>query len=211
MTHIAEGPGRSSLVSSNDCHLRRYAVEGLRLEQTFTFDWSVNASVASPTTSLVCVVGDSTDAALVDLNTGKEASRISGHLDYSFACDWSADGRWLVTGNQDHTARVYDTRFLSNCLRVLKSTMAAVRSLRFSPDSSCLAMMEADDFVHLYDASGDFTHKQSIDFFGETAGVAFSPDSSHFYIGIAGIERGGIFEYTREHSSLASSLFSLIL
>lgn len=215
VTHISAVPGtKSCLVSSNDSIVRRYTIDGLRLEQTFRSEWSVNAAVASPTSNLFCVVGDSNDAVLADLTSGKQVGHLKGHLDYSFACAWSPDGRWLVTGNQDHTSRVYDTRFMHSDrdpFMILRSEMAAVRCLDFSSDSKCLAIMEADDFVSLYDVETGFTSRQTIDFFGEAAGIGFSPDAEHFYIGIAGIERGGIFEYRREHSSLFNRFKEMLL
>lgn len=215
VTHISTIPEtKSCLVSSNDSIVRRYTIDGLRLEQIFRSEWSVNATAASPKGDLFCIVGDSNDAVIADLTSGKEVTRLKGHLDYSFACAWSPDGQWLVTGNQDHTSRVYDTRFMhpeKDPFMILRSEMAAVRCLQFSSDSKCLAVMEADDFVSIYDVETGFTSRQTIDFFGETAGIGFSPDAEHFYIGIAGIERGGIFEYRREHSSLYNRFKALLL
>ena len=47
------------------------------------------------------VVGDDTDAFIVDLRTCKHVHRLQGHLDYSFAASWHPfDGHTLATGNQ---------------------------------------------------------------------------------------------------------------
>lgn len=212
VTNIAKIPNEQGcLVASNDAILRRFSIEGLRLQQMFRMEWSINSSAVSPDTKRICVVGDSSSAAILDMATGKECSRLTGHLDYSFDCSWSSDGKWLVTGNQDHTTRIYDTRNLNRPFKILRGEMAAIRSLEFSADSQCLAVMEADDFVHLYDVTSSFEARQTIDYFGETAGIGFSPDAEYFFIGIAGIERGGIFEYKRNHAEPFSSYQSILL
>ena len=167
VTHISPVPNAPSvIVSSNDSIVRRYSMEGLKLEQSFRMDWSVNAASVNPASDLVCVVGDHTEAIILDMKSGKEVHRLQGHMDNSFACAWSPDGRWLATGNQDHTVRIYDCRYLRSAFSELFGEMAAVRCLKFSSDSSCLAMMEADDFVHLYDVKSDYSSRQTIDFFG---------------------------------------------
>jgi len=217
VTHISQHANKTScLVSSNDSIVRQYSLQGLRLQQSFCLDWSINSVMMSPDGGAICVVGDSSEAVLLDPRAaGKEIGRLKGHLDFSFCCAWSSDGRWLATGNQDHTARIYDTRYISNhgdsAYKVLRGEMAAIRSLLFSPDSTSLAMMEADDFVHLYDVGMDFTDRQTVDFFGETGGISFAPDGEHFYIGISGMERGGIFEYRREHSCIYNRFRSILL
>lgn len=219
VTHISEHskPDRC-LVASNDNVLRVYTIDGLRLEQHFRMPWSINAASASKSGAMICVVGDSTEATILDARTGKEAmARLQGHVDFSFCCTWSHDDRLLVTGNQDHSARIYDCRYIQSkaegggAMKVLRGEMAAVRCVKFSPDGTCLAMMEADDYVHLYDASSDFAIRQTIDFFGETAGIGFTPDSEHFYIGISSLERGGLFEYRRQHSLVHDRFRSILL
>lgn len=218
VTHIAEhsGTGRC-LVASNDNVLRLYTINGLRLEQSFRMPWSINATSSNGRGDVICIVGDSTEAILVDSRTGKEVMpRLQGHVDFSFCCAWSPDDRLLATGNQDHSTRIYDTRFIQSkadggALKVLKGEMAAIRCVKFSPDGACLALMEADDYVHLYDVASGFTFRQTIDFFGETAGIGFTPDSEHFYIGISSLERGGLFEYRKQHSMLYDRFNSVLL
>ena len=57
---------------------------------------------------------------------------------------------------QDTTTRVWDLRRLDKSLAALQGTMGAIRSLRFSPDGSTLAVAEPADFVHLHDVQSDF-------------------------------------------------------
>ena len=46
---------------------------------------------------------------------------------------------------------------LDRSLCLLRSSMGAVRSLRFSPCGSLLAAAESIDFVRLYDVDADFS------------------------------------------------------
>ena len=57
---------------------------------------------------------------------------------------------------QDTTTRIWDVRMPNACLHTLVGDMAAVRSLRYSPDGRFLAAAEAADFVHIYDASDEY-------------------------------------------------------
>lgn len=132
-----------------------------------------------------------------------DLATLTGHIDYSFACAWSPDGRLLATGNQDMTTRLYDTRNLSRTLAVLPAIMGAVRSIRFSDDSRFMAFAEPADFVHVVDLQrvpldgrpkhewpDDAYRTQVVDFFGEIAGISFTPGGTGnggdgLFIGIA--------------------------
>ncbi|KAI5653234.1 hypothetical protein M9H77_30421 [Catharanthus roseus] len=109
---------------------------------------------------------------------------VVGHLDYSFASSWHPEGRIFATGNQDKTCRVWDIRNLSVSIAVLKGNLGAVRSIHFSSDGQFLVAAEPADFVHIYNAKGNFKIQQEIDFFGEISGVSLSPDDESIYIGL---------------------------
>ena len=111
---------------------------------------------------------------------------LCGHLDFSFASAWHPDNVTLATGNQDKTCRVWDVRNLSKSVAVLKGNIGAIRSIRYSSDGQYMAMAEAADFVHVYDAKNGYEKEQEIDFFGEIAGISFSPDaeSESLFIGV---------------------------
>ena len=71
---------------------------------SFGFEWPVNLAIANPCeggSSLMIVVGDDTDAFVMDLRTRNHVHRLKGHLDYSFAASWHPfDGHTVATGNQ---------------------------------------------------------------------------------------------------------------
>eukprot|EP00475_Leptophrys_vorax_P030366 TRINITY_DN45441_c0_g2_i1.p1 TRINITY_DN45441_c0_g2~~TRINITY_DN45441_c0_g2_i1.p1 ORF type:complete len:179 (+),score=30.37 TRINITY_DN45441_c0_g2_i1:264-800(+) len=166
-------------------------------------EWAVNYCAASPVDpNTVCIVGDSKNVLLADLRFEKIITNLSGHQDFSFSCSWHAEGYLLATGNQDMTARIWDIRKPSDSLHVLPSTMASIRSVKFSPNGDFFVMSEAADFVHVYDScTKSFDQVQTIDFFGETSGVGVSPDSNRLFIGIADNVYGTILEFTASNRS----------
>ncbi|RKP36274.1 WD40-repeat-containing domain protein, partial [Dimargaris cristalligena] len=157
-------------VASNDCHIRTLNVGQSRVVADYDFEYSVNCATISPDGKSLAVVGDSCDTLLLDPLTGRERGKLSGHVDFSFSCAWSPDGRYLATGNQDRTCRIYDIRYPRAALHVLGGKMASIRTLRFSPDGHYLALGESTDYVHVVDVHSDFQHTQVVDFFGDVAG-----------------------------------------
>jgi WD40 repeat protein len=61
----------------------------------------------TPDGSSVVTAGDDRSAALWDAQTGKEIKRFQGHTDEVLSLDISSDGKWLVTGSADKTARTW--------------------------------------------------------------------------------------------------------
>ena len=53
--------------------------------------------------------------------------------------------------------RVWDMRKMGQTLALIKGSMAAVRSIRFTPDGKYCAAAEAGDFVHILDVASGFT------------------------------------------------------
>jgi len=190
--------GREILVSSNnDAMTRFYDVETMRCLAKHKYPWAVNYATASHCGRHMVVVGDSTEAWLVDVGTGRRMAVMEGHLDFSFAAAWHPNGCVFATGNQDTTTRLWDARYLGQSLAVLRGNMGAIRSLRFSDDGRFLAAAEPADFVHVYDGAAGFTTVQTMDHFGETAGIGFSPDCETLFVGVADLTYGSVLEYTR--------------
>ena len=122
---------------------------------------------------------------------------LCGHLDYSFASAWNPDGVTFATGNQDKTCRIWDARYLSKSVAVLKGNLGAIRSIRYTSDGRFMAMAEPADFVHVYDVKNGYEKKQEIDFFGEVSGICFSPDTESLFIGVWDRTYGSLMEYNR--------------
>ncbi|KAJ1955865.1 hypothetical protein IWQ62_005431 [Dispira parvispora] len=189
-----------TMVSSNDAHVRLLDIPQRKCIATYQFPCSINCASVSPDGKALAVVGDSCETAIVDVLSGKLQALLFGHVDYSFSCAWSPDRKYLATGNQDRTTRVYDLRNHKRALHVLPSKMASVRSLRFSPDGHYLAMAESVDYVHLVDVRQDFGETQEINFFGDVAGVSFTPDSEGLYLGVQDAHHGSpLLHFRRTH------------
>ena len=67
-----------------------------------------------------------------------------------------------LKATQDSTTRLWDVRNTSCSFATLRSHMGAVRSLRFSPDGSVLAVAEPADFVNLYDVHAGYDSMQEV-------------------------------------------------
>lgn len=183
--------------SNNDQALRLYDASTFLPVSQFHMPWAVNCAVSNPSGRLICTVGDDPEGVLLDAVTGTTIARLRGHYDYSFAAAWHPDGMIVATGNQDLTTRVYDLRMAARPLAVLRARLGAIRSLRFSPDGRTLAVAEPADYVTLYDIASGFERRQTIDFFGELAGIAFSPDGERLYASIADAHYGSLLQYNR--------------
>jgi len=167
----------------------------------------------SPDGKLAAIVGDNPDGLLIDANSGKVSGtqctvtdfinkciihiyklasvcfsqtvhELHGHLDYSFASAWNPDGRTFATGNQDKTCRIWDIRNLSKSVAVLGGNIGAIRSIRYTSDGKFMAMTEPADFIHIFDVESGYSRKQELDFFGEIAGISFSPDTEALFVGV---------------------------
>jgi WD40 repeat protein len=175
----------------------------LRVISRLSLPWAANYASAAPPggplggAPLIAVVGDDPSTVVLDARSGLRVLTLQGHRDYSFAVAWQPGGCLLATGSQDATTRVWDVRATCTPLAVLGARMAAVRSLRFSPDGTHLAAAEPADFVHVYDVGAGFATEQVIDLFGEVAGVAFSPDGGALYVAVSDALFSSLLAYRR--------------
>uniref|UniRef100_A0A061S6I8 Uncharacterized protein n=1 Tax=Tetraselmis sp. GSL018 TaxID=582737 RepID=A0A061S6I8_9CHLO len=189
------------VTSNNDAAVRVFDAATLKCAQKADFSWAVNYTACNPADpSLMCVVGDDPEIALVDKASGKRVSTLQGHYDFSFAAAWHPNGKVLATGNQDTTTRLWDIRYPGAALATLGGRMGAIRSLRFSGDGRFLAMAEPADFVHIFDTHADYSHSQEIDIFGEIAGCSFSPDSEAFFICVSDMTYSSLLQFHRPRS-----------
>ncbi|KAL8732612.1 MAG: hypothetical protein Q9166_002587 [cf. Caloplaca sp. 2 TL-2023] len=162
----------------------------------------VNCAATSPDTRLRVLVRDAIHPLIVEADTGKRIAKLSGHSDFGFACDWSDDGVHFATAAQDGLVQIYDMRSWRKPLTTLLADLGGVRCLAFSPQGGGkqhLLMGESADFVHIVDASrGMFDRKQTVDFFGEIAGLSWDEDSGRrFWVGVGDPDVGGVMEFER--------------
>ncbi|KAJ2091875.1 hypothetical protein IW138_001564 [Coemansia sp. RSA 986] len=201
VNHASPATSRSGALHIASAHdsgtVNSLDVWGLSVANSAAFEWSVNCTSLAHDGTLQCVVGDSTDALLVDprRGSGDPVARLTGHLDYSFSCSFSPNGRLVATGSQDTSVRVYDVRWPQQTLATLCGYIGAMRVVRFSECGKFLLGMESADYVHVYDARS-FERAQVVSFMGETAGATFSPDSNCLFLAVSdSIHGSSLAEY----------------
>ncbi|KAL2199792.1 WD40-repeat-containing domain protein [Corynascus similis CBS 632.67] len=214
--HVAISQARTSATplaafASNDNYFRvlDLAKESWLSEEVHEF--APNCAALSPDRRLRVMVGDSLDvfitAAESALPNGKPdiLHRLSGHRDYGFACDWADDGWTIATAFQDKTVKIWDARRFTDSagnatsVCTIRSEMAGVRSLRFSPIGSgkrVLVAAEEADFINIIDAQ-TFRSKQTVDVFGELGGVSFENGGQDLLVLCCDRARGGIIQLER--------------
>ncbi|KAF6836855.1 WD domain-containing protein [Colletotrichum plurivorum] len=165
----------------------------------------INCSALSADRRLRVMVGDSHNVLIANADTGEILQELSGHRDFGFACDWSDNGWTVATGFQDMSVKIWDARKWTNSdgtsapLTTIRSEMAGVRSLRFSPTGSgprVLVAAEEADFVNIIDVQ-TLAHKQTFDMFGEIGGVEFANDGQDLNILCMDRTRGGLLQLER--------------
>jgi len=195
------------LASSNDHVVRMYDAERWGDPVlSVRMDWPANCASVDPYRRLMCIVGDDPRAVIVDARSGQHLVTLEGHADFSFACAWHPTGLSLATGNQDATARIWDARNWSRSVCCLPGRIGAMRSLRYSYDGRFLAGAEAADFCHVWDVSCGYRRSQTLDIFGEIAGISYTPlldscESHHqresLFVGVNDPAYGSVMEYRR--------------
>jgi hypothetical protein len=187
----------------NDNALRLFDCKRGSVSKIIKTETPCNSSNFNLENRLIGLATDSPGIFLVDPLLGKVVTELEGHNDGNFAVNWISENL-LASGGQDHALLIHDIRSPNKPLISVPTQMACIRQL--ISKNNFLAVMEADDYCHIYDTlklcanSNDencFGDQQLIDFFGEAAGIAFSDDGSNFHIGITGNEFGGIMRLKR--------------
>ena len=88
---------------------------------------------------------------LCDAATGQEISRLTGHTMPIHCACFSPDGRWVLTGSRDHSARVWDA-VTGATIVVLGGYQSDVSSVAFSANGRWAVSMSAEA-VQLWDTT----------------------------------------------------------
>ncbi|CAK7223228.1 hypothetical protein SCUCBS95973_005106 [Sporothrix curviconia] len=205
-------------LASNDSHLRLLDLTTQKVVSDVAFKFPVNCTAVSPDRKMRVVVGDDKLAYIVTaehernplLPDGAFAQpdtlqTLGGHKDFGFACAWADDGYTLATGYQDRAIKIWDARKTSNAsgiwapIATLRTAMAGVRNLQFSPAGSgkrVLVAAEEADIINIIDAQ-TFQKRQAFDLFGELAGVSFTDNGQDLFALCADPGRGGLLHLQR--------------
>ncbi|KAF4333183.1 vegetatible incompatibility het-e-1 [Fusarium beomiforme] len=200
-----QSSGPVAAISSNDEGFRLLDLTTQQFLMQSRYRFPLNCSRISPDGRLRVMVGDDFKVLITNADTGEIQQELSGHRDYGFACDWSDDGWTVATGFQDKGVKVWDarrwcdSRGVSKPLCTIRSEMAGVRNLRFSPVGSgqrVLIAAEEADFINIINAQ-TFSKKQTVDFFGEIGGIAFTNDGQDLNVLASDRHRGGLLQLER--------------
>ncbi|KAH7137168.1 hypothetical protein B0J13DRAFT_586609 [Dactylonectria estremocensis] len=202
-------PRRSSLpvaaLSSNDNGFRIMDLSTRTFLMEAVYPFPLNCTSISPDGRLRVMVGDSCNAIITNTDTGQIHQELRGHRDFGFSCDWSDDGWTVATGFQDKGVKIWDARRWTDIngnsapLCTIRSEMAGVRNLRFSPVGSgqrVLVAAEEADFINIIDAQ-TFRSKQTVDIFGEIGGIGFTNDGQDLNVLCSDRNRGGLLQLER--------------
>ncbi len=192
LTSVAFAPdGRTILTGSRDNTARLWdaatGCEIRRLEGRSKPVWSVAISSDSRT----ILTGSFPKASMLkktlnlwDTTTGRNIRRLdqSGWVD---CMTLASDGRTILTGSEQNTARLWDAA-TGREIRRFEGHRGAVTSAKFASDGRTILTGSRDNTARLWDASSSreirrFDHKD--EFFYAITSVAFAPDGHTFLTG----------------------------
>ncbi len=125
------------------------------------------------------VSGSRTTAELRSANTGQLIRSLSGHSDIVRSAAFSGDGKWLVTGSSDNTARVWEVASGKQVL-LLSGNSAQVDSVAFSPDGT--RVLTGSNTARLWNITGD-NRQLIISALSEITVSALAPDGKSIVVG----------------------------
>jgi WD40 repeat protein len=133
-----------------------------------------NRVVLSPDGKLI--LASSGETALVrDVQTGKHTRTFKGHTRGVYGLAFSPDGKLVLTGSDDKTARLWDLH-TGKPIHNLQGHTNDVRAVAFSPDGKLVLTGSHDRTARLWDAQTGQPIRTFEGIKGRVECVAFSPD-----------------------------------
>jgi WD40 repeat protein len=164
-----------------------------RVVSTFSVPDIAIGTALSPNGKKLAVVG--TRDAVFDVETGREAFRLSGVNEVGGGVSWSPDGRYIAAAGED-AAGVWDAE-TGRLRHTLLGHTGSVLGVAWSPDSSRLVTGGADGTARVWEIGAGVRELWSLSA-QETRsgiwGVAFSPDGTRVMAGDQGISAVQIWD-----------------
>jgi WD40 repeat protein len=126
------------------------------------------------------VTGIRPTAELRDSGSGQVLRSFSGHTDSIISAAFSKDGKWLITGSRDNTARVWNTAS-GKLLLLLSANAGQVNSVAFSPDGT--QVLTGSDSARLWSLIVDNPQQQTLSASAGISTFALAPDGKSVLIG----------------------------
>jgi WD40 repeat protein/tRNA A-37 threonylcarbamoyl transferase component Bud32/uncharacterized protein YbaR (Trm112 family) len=173
--------GTTFLTACSDWHARLWDVSSRKLLQTFEHSpaqGAVTAVAFSPDERII-ITGSGTpktgQAIQWDLISGKMLGKPMEHGSIVLGVAYGADGKRILTGSADHTARLWDAH---SCQPMGSSVSHTnfVRPVAFSPDGQTILTGSWDGMAQLWDAATRKPLGPALKHDGWVTSAAFSPD-----------------------------------
>ena len=120
--------------------------------------------------------------AVWEIATGQLVRLIPEDKSNTFALAFSADGKRLVGGRENHEIHVWEIA-TGKRLQTLKGHQDSVQDLAFSPDGNLLASAADDNMVRLWDPFTGAPVREFKGHFDTVRGLAFAPDGKRLFSG----------------------------
>ncbi|MBW4569668.1 MAG: caspase family protein [Tolypothrix carrinoi HA7290-LM1] len=112
----------------------------------------------------------------------KEGNQLTGHSDRVTSIAFSPDGRYIVSGSEDNTVRLWDMSG-KQIGQPFTGHAKPITSVAFSPDGRYIVSGSEDNTVRLWDMSGKPIGKLFTGHTKPIQSVAFSPDGRYIVSG----------------------------
>lgn len=146
---------------------------------------TIYALTYSPDGSVLASGGADNSIRLWDMSSGAELMNLSGHTGYVNEVAFSPDGQVLVSVSDDDTIRLWNASDGTENLVISEfkdaegediSYKENMNTVAFAPDGSVFAVGSDDDYVRVYDLTGE--QLAIINTEHDVESLAFSPDGS---------------------------------
>jgi WD40 repeat protein len=165
---------RFVLSASDDKTLKLWELATGRLIRTF-WDCGRAAIFLPDRRSALTTSGDGKTLKLLDLATGREIRTFSGHSASVSSVAISPDGRYALSGSEDHTLKLWDLA-TGHEVRTFSGHSESVSSVAISPDGRYALSGSEDRTLKLWDLASGSLLRTLTGHSGWVQSVIFAPD-----------------------------------